>query len=137
MAFEIPGQMITLPASTLVASSSGGDSDRYRFVSVSTAGQATHPSSGAAAIGVLQNQPKTENDMATVMVSGVSKVKLNAASTVGVPDLVAVSTDGEVIALAAGDAAVGRIVAGTSGGAGRIVSVLIGSVGGSTEPLRT
>ncbi len=135
MAYEIPGQMITLPASTLCAASTG-TADQYRFVGIDSSGRATHPSTGAIAIGVLQNQPRALDDMATVMINGISKVKVNAASTVAVPDLVGVSTDGELIALVAGDAAVGQIVAGASGGSGRIVSVAINVTGGSTEALR-
>lgn len=119
MAYEIPGFAFTLPASADLSAS------QYTFVTVDTAGEITLPATtGEAVLGVLQNKPTVQGQAASIMVNGISKITA-PASTLAQGDLVEASTDGEAIPLAAGGNAVGRIVEGSSGGAGRILSVLI------------
>ncbi len=119
MAIEIPGQMVTLAASTTIT--------QYTFVDVGTDGRLIAPTSGAAVFGVLQNKP-TEDQAGTVMINGVSKI-LTDATTMSVGDLVATSTAGYAVDVAATDYAIGRIVKGTSGSTGRILSVQITAIG--------
>lgn len=121
MAIEIPGQMITLPAAVDLSGR------QFTFVTVSSTGGAATPTAGASVIGVLQNKP-TSGQAATVMINGVSKVT-SAASTIAVGDVIATTTAGQPAALTSGDYAVGRIVSGSSGGAGRVLSVNIEPIG--------
>ena len=121
MAYEIPGQLITLPAgSTSLA--------QFTFVTVSSSGAAVLPAAGASIAGVLQNAPQYANEAATVMVSGVSKV-VAPGSTVSVGDLVAASSVGRAVALGAGAYAVGRVIEGSSGSTGRYLTVLLSPIG--------
>lgn len=121
MAYEIPGQMVTLAASTDMSAL------QFRFVTVGSDGRAAKPSAGASVMGVLQNKP-TEDQAASIMIGGISKIQATA-STLAEGDLCATSTAGEAIPLSAGHYAVGRIVDGSSGGAGRVLSVQIQPVG--------
>jgi hypothetical protein len=121
MAYEIPGQLITLPAgSTTLA--------QFTFVTVNSSGFAVLPAAGASIAGVLQNVPTLVGEAATVMVSGVSKV-VAPGSTVKVGDVVAASSVGFAAALAGGDYAVGRVVSGSSGSTGRYLTVLLSPIG--------
>jgi hypothetical protein len=122
MAYEIPGQIITLPASTDLSGA------QYRFVTAGTDGRAALPANGASVLGVLQNKP-TEDQAASIMVSGVSKVECTVASTVATGDLVQSSSIGGAIALAAGGYAVGRVLDGSSGSTGRIFTVMLQPIG--------
>ena len=122
MGYEIPGQMITLPASTNMSS------DQYKFVTVNGSGQAALAGDGAAIIGVLQNKPTAGTQAASIMINGVSKVKA-AASTVAEGDLIASSSVGLAVAPGAGDYTVGRVIDGSSGSAGRILTVLLQNIG--------
>ncbi len=119
MAYEIPGQMVTVPASTTIV--------QYTFVDIGTDGRLIAPTSGAAVFGVLQNKP-TEDQAGTVMLNGISKV-LTDATTMSVGDLVATSTAGYAVDLAATDFAIGRVVAGTSGSTGRVMTIQISAMG--------
>jgi hypothetical protein len=122
MAYEIPGQMVTLAASTTLT--------QYTFKDIGTDGRLLDPAGSTAPIfGVLQNKP-TADQAGTVMISGISKV-IATASTLAAGDLCASSTDGEAIPVAAGDFIVGRVVGGSSGGAGRVLSVEITPIGSS------
>ena len=125
MAYEIPGQMVTGEAAADLSS------NQWEFVALDANGRVAVASSGASAYGVLQNKPTALGQAATVMLNGISKVRVLAASTMSAGDLVAVSTGatGGAGIPAAGDYVVGRVVSGSSGSAGRIVSVNIEPVG--------
>jgi len=119
MAYEIPGFAFTLPASANLSTF------QYTFVTVDAAGEAGPPATtGEAILGVLQNKPTVQGQAASIMVNGISKITA-PASTLAEGDLCEASTAGQAIPLAAGGNAVGRIVSGSSGGAGRVLSVLI------------
>lgn len=121
MAYEIPGQLITLAASTDMSGY------QYRFVTVGSDGRAALAGNGLTVAGVLQNKP-TEDQAATIMINGVSKVKA-AGSTVAAGDLISASSVGLAAALGAGDYAVGRVLLGSSGSTGRVFSVLLQNIG--------
>ena len=107
---------------------------QFQFASLSTSGNLVACTTNLQPFGVFQ-EGSTGSTVPPrslpVMVYGISKVKLDAASTVGVGQLVAASTNG-VIGLAAQDVAAGLVVEGTSGGAGRVVSVLLSGPAAST-----
>jgi hypothetical protein len=127
MAYEIPGQMVTLPASTTVLSTTAVNY-QYRLVSISTAGEATLGSLGQTVFGVMQNKPRVEGEAATIMINGMSKVQAHG-STVSAGELVACSTVGMVQATTGGAYTIGRIVAGSSGSTGRILTLDISPIG--------
>lgn len=120
MAYEIPGELITLEAST------GLSDKQFRFV-VATAGKATLAGNGVPVLGVLQNKPAA-GEGATVMINGVSKVVAHG-STLAAGDLIASSSVGMVAAAAAGEYTVGRILFGSSGSTGRILTVNLEPIG--------
>lgn len=128
MAYEIPGFSLTLPAATGLA--------QFRMVKLNTSGYCAYPNAstvGEAIIGVITSEGTTgstvEPQYVTVQVSGVAKVSA-PASTVAKGDLITASTLGQVQSSSnAGDYAVGWVVDGSSGGAGRILSVLLLPVG--------
>ena len=123
MAIEIPGQLVTVAAS--------GDLSalQFRFMTLDSNGKAAKPVGSTGPIyGVLQNKPDADGIAATIMTNGISKMT-TIASTLSVGDLVASSTAGEPIAVGAGDFTVGRVVRGSSGGAGRVLSIQIEPIG--------
>lgn len=122
MAYEIPGKLITLPASTNLSAY------QFRFVGVNGSGQATLNGDGAAAVGVLQNKPSLTGEACTIMVDGVSKVKA-AGSTVATGDLIASSSVGLAVTPGAGDYTLGRVIGGSSGSTGRVLTVLLQAIG--------
>lgn len=122
MAYEIPGQLITLPASTGVLNKP------FIFVTVNSSGQAALPAAGASVAGVTQMAATVVNQAVTVMVSGVSKV-IAPGSTVALGDVVAASSVGRAVALSGGAYAVGRVIEGTSGSTGRYLTVLLSPIG--------
>lgn len=123
MAYEIPGDpVITFPASTGVLDL------QFRFVTINGSGEAALPAAGASVVGVMQTKPVAAGDAVSVMVSGISKVEA-AGSTVGTGDTIAASSIGRVAALSGGAYAVGRVVQGSSGSTGRLLSVLLQPVG--------
>ena len=120
MAWEAPGQIITLPCVTTGI-------PRFRFVNVSTAGNVIYPVVNGQTIGVIQDGTTgstVDPTNVSVMVSGVSKLAIVSASTVGVGEVVGASSRGSAIAMAAASVAAGQVIAGSSGGASRVVSVL-------------
>ena len=127
MAREHPVLVIPLPTTStgLV---------QFQFASVSTSGNLVACTSNLHAVGVLQ-EGSTNSTVPPrslpVMVSGVSKLKLDTATTVGVGQLVVASTAGALTA-AAQDFVAGLIIEGTSGSSNRIVSVLLSGPQGST-----
>ena len=122
MAYEIPGQMITLPASADLSAK------QFTFVTVNASGQVASPADGASVIGVLQNKPTAAGQGASVMINGVSKVKA-AGSTLAAGDLCATSTSGRATTVGAGEYSIGRIIAGSSGSTDRILTVNLEPIG--------
>lgn len=124
MAWENLDNPITIPASTGLT--------QHRFVIVNTSGNLAYPAAGAPVDGVLVSSGTTastsDRQVGSVQVRGVAKVSA-PASTVAVGDLVTASSVGQAVPSSAGDYVVGRVVAGSSGGAGRILSVLIMPIG--------
>lgn len=121
MAYEIPGKMITLQASTDLSSY------QYRFVTVDANGKAALAGNGTSILGVLQNKP-SDDQAASIMIDGVSKVKA-AGSTVAAGDLITSSSVGFAAAAAAGEYVVGRVLSGSSGSTGRMLTVALQPVG--------
>ena len=122
MAIEIPGQVVTVPASADLSAF------QFRFVTIDNSGELAMPTTGASVYGVLQNKPDAQGIAASVMTNGISKMTA-PASTVAVGEIITTSTDGEPVPLSAGDHAVGRVVRGSSGGAGRFLSIQIEPIG--------
>ena len=124
MAYEVPANGFTLPATTGLT--------KYRFVTMNTSGKLAYPSLGAAVVGVINSHGTTAStedpQYVTVVDRGIVKVEAGA-STQSAGDLVAASSIGRAVASTAGSYVVGRIVAGSSGGAGRIVSVQLLPIG--------
>lgn len=120
MAYEIPGKTITLVASTDLSA------HQWHFVS-STGSLANHAGDGVPVLGVLQNKP-SEGQAATIMLDGVSKVYA-AGSTLAAGDLCASDSSGRAVPVAAGEYAVGRVIEGSSGSTGRILTVALQPVG--------
>lgn len=129
MAWKNSDAFITLPYSTGLR--------QYRFVKVHTDGTIKYPNAstiGEAVVGVLVSSGTTNSTNvptkgATIQISGVARVEA-PASTVAVGDLVTASTLGQAQSSSnAGDYVVGVVVAGSSGGANRLLSVLLSPIG--------
>lgn len=122
MAHEIPDLVVTLEASTDLSAR------QFHAVVVNSAGMAALPgAAGLPIYGVLQNKP-IEGEAGTVMNSGITKM-FAAGSTLAVGDLVAASSIGRAIVPGAGAYAIGRVVFGSSGSTGRILSVALMPIG--------
>lgn len=124
MAYEIlgTGDLVTLRASTTLAA------HQYKFViNTGASGAALPGTAGISVFGVLQNKPG-DDEAGTIAISGVSKVKATA-STLAQGDLCAASSAGFAIPAGAGNYVVGRVVEGSSGSTGRVLSVLIQPIG--------
>ncbi len=108
---------------------------QYRFVAVNSGGNLAYPAAAAAAIGIIQ-QGTTGSTVhpvsLPVAIAGISKLRVSTASTVATPDLVMSSSRGSAVALTAAGIVAGQVISGSSGGAGRVVNVLIAGVAGST-----
>ncbi len=129
MAWENQGPFITILPTTGLR--------QFRFVKVNTAGLLAYPNAstvGEPVIGVLVSAGTTGSTVdpvkgATVQIYGVAKVEAKS-STVAVGDLISASTVGLVDSSSnANDYKVGIVVAGSSGGANRILSVLLSPIG--------
>lgn len=105
MAYEIPGQMVTLEASTTLT--------QYTFVTVDANGKAGKPVDGGTVFGVVQNKP-TGGQAASIMINGLTKI-LCSASTLSAGDLVSTTTAGRAVPWATTEYAIGRVVFGSSG----------------------
>ena len=124
MAYEIPGRTITLEASTDLSGY------QFRFVGVDSAGKAALAvlSTGDGdVLGVLQNKP-TAGQAASIMIDGVSKI-ISLGSTLSAGDLVGNSTDGRANVLASGDKIRGRVIYGSSGSTGRVLTMVLQDIG--------
>ncbi len=115
MAYEIPGFLFTLPASSELATDVALDptaARRFRFMAVDSSGEVdwatagTHDSASLANVGVMQNSPSVEADPVTLMFSGISKVE---AGTGGV-------TRGQRVVAVDSTTSAGRAVDVTAGG---------------------
>lgn len=124
MAYEIPGKTITLQASTDLST------HQFHFVN-STGDQVRKAGDGEAVLGVLQNKPSGDQ-AASVMLDGVSKVYA-AGSTLAAGDLCASDSSGRAVPVAAGDYAVGRVISGSSGSTGRILTVALQTLGSTAQ----
>lgn len=120
MAYEIPGKMITLQASTDLSTR------QWHFVTAS-GDRAALATDGASVLGVLQNKP-SDDQAASIMIDGVSKVAAHG-STLSAGDLCASSTVGMAKAVESGDYVVGRVIFGSSGSTGRILTVALSPIG--------
>ena len=131
MAVEFPGQIVSLPCvSTGIF--------QYKFVGISTAGNVIRPVADGHVIGVAQTGTTgstVDPKAISVMISGVSKLAVSTASTIGVGQVVAATTLGNPKIMLAASVPAGQIIAGSSGGAGRVLSVLIAGVGASTATI--
>lgn len=114
MAFEIPGQSITLKAPSTAFSLS-----QYRFVVASSSEGFFEAGSSVAfvyPVGILQNSPTVAGEACQIMVNGVSKFKTNASLNPGVHIIsgangIAISTG----TMARGDAVYGPVLTATAG----------------------
>lgn len=76
MAFEFPGQCISLPTTQNLSA------QQYRPVWINASGNAVLAGTVKGAIlGILQNTPSTGGGQCTIMVSGVSKIYREGLST--------------------------------------------------------
>jgi hypothetical protein len=107
---------------------------RFQFASLSTSGNLIAATTNTSPLGVFQ-EGSTGSTVPPrslpVMLLGISKLKLDTQSTVGVNQLVCASTVGAK-GLAAEDIVAGLIVEGTSGSSNRIVSVFLAGPNAST-----
>ena len=118
-----------------VAASTFAETDLYKFVVHDGSGVVLPNTTGnVLPVGVLYGRTSTTStdvEPVPVAIAGVVKVNM-AASTLAAGDFVASSTAGLGIAPTTDAYTMGRIVSGSSGGAGRIVSVQL-----QTGPLST
>jgi hypothetical protein len=127
MAVEFPGQMVTHPASTAVLSTTSVNW-QYRFVQLDANGELIAPTTEGHVIGVLQNKPTYDGEAGTVMINGITKVQA-AGSTIATGDPVGASTNGMAAAPSTDFLSRGRVVRGSSGSTGRILSVQLAAIG--------
>lgn len=87
---------------------------QFFFVSVSSDGQIDPTGDGAAAVGVLQNDPAAAGRAAEVCIGGVTKV--SAGGTIAAGAAVASDAAGEAVTAATGDVVLGIALEGASDG---------------------
>lgn len=114
MAYDESAVCITLPAN--------GDlsAQQFKFVSVNSSGRLVATGAGAAAIGVLQDDPRAAGRPGQVAISGVVKVKAEATIAAGAS--VASDADGGAVTAAVGNVILGTAL--TGGVNGEIISML-------------
>lgn len=120
MAYENKGKCITVEAGSDLSAS------QYCFVDVNSSGQLALPSDGAAAIGVLQNDPAAAGRAGSVLTSGITKIKVAGVLTAG--DDVSSDNAGRATTPATGDRVLGRVLE-SSTGANQIVAMLFQPLG--------
>ena len=124
MAFESPGFTWTYPA----AADYSAEANQYKFVKLNTSGEAEICSATTdEAFGILQNRPNPAvGQLAEVMHLGISKVRGDAALTVGAN--VGTSADGQAAIYVHGTDTtkyiVGKVI-GACGAAGELGTVLL------------
>ncbi len=124
MTYQMNQGPVTLSATTGLT--------QHRFVTLG-ASDLAYPSAGGRITGVLissgtTGSTSTVDISAAVQTVGIAKVSA-PASTVSKGDFIAASSVGQAVPTSAGDYVVGQVVEGSSGGAGRLLSVLISPVG--------
>lgn len=108
---------------------------QYRFVIVNGSGNAAYPTStaGVAVDGVIRGYGTTgstsDSQVVSVYPMGSIAMVEAAASTMAAGDLVQASSVGQAEPLTAGAYCVGRVVAGSSGAANRVLSIRIENIG--------
>lgn len=107
---------------TCVTLEAGADlsTNQYHFVLMDEDGQLSVATDGAAAIGVLQNDPAAAGRAAEVCIGGLTKVE--AGGTIAAGAAVASGATGEAITAATGDIILGTAV--TGGADGEIISIV-------------
>lgn len=97
--------------------------NQYKAVALTTNGEATinFTTNVQTVVGILQNSPTT-SQVAAVCVSGVTQFRM-AANTVDVGEAVGASSIGLGIAPTSDNWKIGTVVYGSSGGAGRLVTI--------------
>ena len=93
---------------------------QFFFVSVASDGQVDPTGDGAAAVGVLQNDPAAAGRAATIGINGVTKVSAGGSITAGAA--VASDAAGEAVVAATGDVILGTAL--ESGSDGEIIAIL-------------
>lgn len=107
---------------TCVTLEAGADlsAKQFFFVSMSSDGQVDPTGDGAAAIGVLLNDPAAAGRAAEVCIGGLTRVSAGGSITAG--DEVASDAAGEAVAAATGDIILGTAV--TGGSDGEVISIV-------------
>lgn len=130
MAYENQGNPLSLPASTGLR--------QYRAVRMHpTTGKVGYPTAavGAPIVGVITDGGTTRttnaNQVASIQWGGIVKMEAEA-STLHAGSWCCTSTNGRVLKWATGQYTIGQVVAGSSGAANRILSVMLLPVGKST-----
>ena len=117
MAWDAADEYITLPAATGL--------EQYTFVTVSTAGKITKPAKGTRVLGVLVSSATNgtiTNPIGTVQIVGIAKlVAGDTADLKGVT--ISATSVGRAKTSTSGGYVIGYGVDGSSGAAGRIISV--------------
>lgn len=124
MAWEIPGFSFTLPAAADLSAS------QFCFVNADTTAagsRAALPSAGGRTIGVLQNKPGAAGIAATIVNTGIVKVRVGTGG-VTAGDTVQALADGKITTAVATKYAAG--IALETGVAGVLVPVLLTPSGG-------
>ena len=119
MSYEIPGLMISLPASADL-------STKQFYCVVTSSGQLAVAGDGVTIVGILQDKPDAAGRPGAVMVSGVSKCSAGAAVTID--DIVASDGNGQVVAATTGEEGIGIALEAASG-ADEIIAVLLKDLG--------
>lgn len=120
MAYDVPGfRRSYLTAGDLSAS-------QYKFVKMSGATVVAVAATTDKAVGVLENKPAAAGRAATVMISGVCKVKASKSFAAGVP--VFLAADGRVTDVEATNEPVG-LAESASSGSDSVVAVLLKPLG--------
>jgi hypothetical protein len=120
MAYSESAQIVSMDSGSTFAAT-----DLYKFVVATTAGVVLPNTTGnVLPIGVLYGRTSTTSagQAVPVAIGGIAKVNM-AASTLAAGDYVGSSTAGLGIAPSSDAYTAGQIVSGSSGGAGRKVSV--------------
>lgn len=117
---------------TLIAESTFASSDLYKFVEIGDAGRVSigASTSAGAVYGTLLSQTYSTstgaNEAVTIgTLTGIGKVRM-AGSTLAAGDSISASSAGMGVAASTDGLILGRIIDGSSGSTGRIVSVAFG-----------
>lgn len=120
MAYTLDGRNLTLEASANLSTS------QYLFVDLGATGIAVVSTSGAKAVGVLQDKPAALGRAACVQYDGVTKVKAGAVVAVGA-DIMS-NGSGQAITATTGKVSQGTALEAATA-AGDLIAVLLKSNG--------